>query len=110
MTYCDTSSAEGTELEITLPDKLSLEDGSETTYNLYTSCFYGETKIKKLTIPRFVKKLTSRVFERSTIQEIYFYTNLPPDINSETFLGLNPECKIYVPLGAKNYFSSPKWV
>lgn len=110
MTYCNTSSAEGTELEITLPDKLSLEDGSETTYNLYTSCFYGETKIKKLIIPRFVKKLASRVFERSTIQEIYFYTNLPPVIDSETFLGLNPECKIYVPLGAKNYFSSPKWV
>ena len=110
MTYCDTSSAEGIELEITLPDKLSLEDGSETTYNLYTSCFYGETKIKKLIIPRFVKKLASRVFERSTIQEIYFYTNLPPVIDSETFLGLNPECKIYVPLGAKNYFSSPKWV
>ena len=81
-----------------------------SNYGIYNKAFYGAEHIKNLYIPSSVLYIGAEAFSRSSIQNIYMYTNEPPQIVNSAFDNMDEELIIYVPQHKKEAFHTIEWV
>lgn len=88
---------EGNEEEVTIPEKIN----NKPVYSIDDSAFYGNAKMKKVIIPKYVVRIGHQAFiGNNNLEEVYLPDNIV-DIGPYSFDVCPKLNKIYVKKGSK---------
>ena len=88
ITFAQNENPTGERIILTLP-KLVDATGGTVNYNIHECAFYGNDSIGELRIPSTISEVRSNAFKRSNIHTIYFLSEFPPTVYTDTFADLN---------------------
>lgn len=66
--------------------------------------------LKKLELPKSLKKIGSYAFSKNGVTEIYLKSNTPPSLDRDAFWLNKEDCRVFVPKGSYyNYWLDDSW-